>query len=97
MTKTAEHIKGIKNKIAKLEKDFKRGVPKYFGFTIDISYGGNRHHDIPRVEVGSIADEEQMSQMMYNIAIGSLKNSLKFWKETAEREIKELQESIEGL
>ena len=94
MKTTAQTIIEIKGKIKKLESDFKRGVPPYQGFTIDISYGGNNCPDIERVSIGSISDEKDVSDIFYNIVLTSLKNSLKFWENVAKREIEELYESL---
>ncbi len=94
MTDTAKQIREVKKKIAKLKNDFKRGVSPFFGFTIDISYGGNKHIDIERVCVGSVYNEENDSKKFYDFVLNSLENSLVFWEKTAKREIEELYDAL---
>jgi len=95
MEDTATHIRHLKDKIYKLEKDFKRGVPPFMGFTIDVFYGGNEEVDIPRFEIGSIAHEEKTGEIFYNLILSSLKASLDHWKNIARIEIESLTKSLE--
>lgn len=83
-------INRIKEQIDKLEKDFKRGVPLYHGFTLDVYYGGNTEIDLERICIGSISDDKNVSEIFYNLILNSLKNSLAFWKKSAEQELLEL-------
>lgn len=91
---TIDIIRETRKKIEKLEKDFKRGVPPYQGFTINIGYGGNKPEDIQRVCVGSISDDDNVSKIFYDMILNSLKKSLVYWEKVAEREIKELNECL---
>lgn len=90
MSNTATHIKDLRSKIEKLEKDFKRGVPPFQGFTIDLYYGGNKETDIERISIGTIASEKEIGQQFYDLVLLSLKNSLKFWEQSAAIELAEL-------
>ena len=94
MTNTTKHIIEIKEKISKLEKDFKYGVSKYSGFTINVSYGGNSEIDIDRFQVGTIAHDDEDGKIFYDFILKSLKGSLKFWEDVAKREIEELYNAL---
>lgn len=94
MTETATIIKNIKKKINKLKNDFKRGVPPYQGFTIDLYYGGNSSVDIERFEVGTISHDEGDGKLFYDFILKSLEQSLIYWEKVAKREIEELYESL---
>ena len=90
MNTTIKIVKRLRTKISKLESDFKRGIPPYQGFTIDISYGGNTGLDIERVCIGSVSDEEGMGEIFYKMVLDSLKNSLKYWEDVAKNELADL-------
>ncbi|MFW6243356.1 MAG: hypothetical protein ACOC2W_04285 [bacterium] len=94
MSNVPDQIRKVKKQIAKLEKTFKGGVPKYYGFTIDLCYGGNKEPDIERISLGGVAGEEQDSKQFYDLVLKSLKLNLKFWENEAKRQIKELQECL---
>jgi len=90
MNNTVEKIKELRVKINKLETTYKRGIPPFEGFTIDLCFGGNRHTDIERIGIGSISDTETAGKDFYNLILNSLKNSLQYWEKQAESELKEL-------
>lgn len=92
---TVEIITNLKESIRKLKNDFKRGIPPYQGFTLDISYGGNKEPDIRRVSVGSISHPEGDGKIFYDLVLNSLILSLEYWKGVAKREIEELYKSLE--
>lgn len=94
MNDYVKKIETIRSQIKKLENDFKRGMPPYQGFTIDICYGGNEEPDFKRVTIGSISDDEKVSEAFYKMVLTSLKNSLSFWEKSAERELIELQKCL---
>jgi hypothetical protein len=95
MNSTPTIIKDLKKKISKFERDFKRGVPPYQGFTIDISYGGNKENDIERVTIGSVYHVKEMGETFYNLVLDCMKQSLEQWKKTAQSEIQDLYKCLE--
>ena len=94
MNQTAQYIVSIKEKIQKLEKSYGKGVHKGTSFTVTLFYGGNKEADINRAVVGSIYDDENAGQQLYDLIMRGLKAELKFWEEVAEREIKELNTAL---
>ena len=94
MNQTAQYIVSIKEKIQKLEKSYGKGVHKGASFTVTLFYGGNKEADISRAVVGSIYDDENAGQQLYDLIMRGLKAELKFWEEVAEREIKELNTAL---
>lgn len=94
MTNIVKQIRETKKKINKLEKDFKRGVPPYHGFNIDLCYGGNKEPDIEKISIGGIACEKETSKIFYDLVLNSLKLNLKFWENEAKKEIEELQKCL---
>jgi hypothetical protein len=49
MIESAKQLKKYKEILKKLEKDFPKQRVGYTGFTIDVSYGGNKEADLKRV------------------------------------------------
>lgn len=94
MNDYVKKINRIRSQIKKLESDFKRGIPPYLGFTIDISYGGNSENDLERIIIGSISDDEDISKKFYEMVLNSLNKSLSFWEKAGEQELIELQKCL---
>lgn len=94
MNTTANYIKEIKNKIQKLEKSYGKGVHKGTSFTVSLFYGGNKEVDLNRCIIGSMYDDENAGQQLYDLIMRGLKAELKFWEQQAEKEIKELNEAL---
>lgn len=97
MVESVKHINLIKSKIDKLEKQFKRGIGDYAGFTLDVYYEGNREVDVSRVTIGGVANGEGTAKLFYNLVLENLKNSLKFWKGQAEKDLLELTLALKEL
>jgi hypothetical protein len=94
MNDYVKNINIVRSQIKKLESDFKRGIPPYFGFTIDISYGGNSENDLERITIGSVSDDEDISKRFYEMVLNSLNKSLSFWEKAGEQELIELQKCL---
>lgn len=104
MSNCVKHIKQIQSNIAKLKGrclDRKGNFVFVDGFTIDIHYGGNEEADIKNVCIGSIADylqkDENTAKALYELMIKSLENDLKFWLDSARRDMLELQEVLNNI
>lgn len=95
-TNTPMRIYKLKEQIKELEKRYKRGVHPADCFTIDICYGGNKETALDRVVIGGVSHDDDTSVLFYNLVLKSLKQSLKFWEDTAKSEIKELYASLEN-
>lgn len=96
MIKSAEQLILYKKVLAKLKKNFPKGETNWTGFTISIAYGGNKQFepDLERICLGGIATEKPVGDDFLKLLIKSTEDQIKFWEDTVQRDIKELQNSL---
>lgn len=79
---------------SKLTKNFPKGRTEWLGFTIDISYGGNKHHDISRLSLGGVAGDKEVGDAFLALITKAVEDNIAFWQGFVEKDIKELEESL---
>lgn len=94
MINSAEQLKKYKTILATLKKRYPKEKTNWEGFTIDISYGGNKEPDIKRVCIGSIASEKEVGDEFLKLLIKTTEDQIDFWQKSVLRDIKELEESL---
>ena len=94
MIESAKQLTKYKNILKKLKKSFPKGKTNWQGFTIDISYGGNKDIDIKRVCLGGIASEKELGDEFLNLLIKSTEDNITFWQKSVVRDLQELENSL---
>ena len=95
MLNSSKNLTKYKQIKKKLEKCYPKGSAGYTGFTISVSMGGNKEPDFNRIELGGVACREGMSNEFLKLLIESVDNNIEFWEKCVERDIKELQQTLE--
>lgn len=94
MVNTAEQLVKYKAIKEKLTKNFPKGKTEWLGFTIDISYGGNKEPDIERFCLGGIAGEKEVGDAFLALLLKSADDNIAFWEDCVKRDMKELEASL---
>lgn len=89
MNSTATTLDKAKKDLAKLNKNFPKGKT-YMGFTIDISYGGNKTPDHTRISLGGVASRQDLSSDFLALIKEAMEDNVKFWGNECIKELEEL-------
>lgn len=93
MIESAKQLRKYKTILAKLNKTFPKGRTNQ-GFTIDISYGGNREPDIKRLGLGGVASDPSLGNEFLEIVFQSTKDNIEFWQKMVLHDIRTLEDSL---
>lgn len=94
MIESAKQLRKYKEILKKLKKTFPKGTTNWQGFTLDISYGGNKEADIKRLSLGGVASGNTLGDDFLKMIIQSTEDNITFWQKAVLRDIKELEESL---
>lgn len=98
MTNSATQLDKVNKQIAALRKQFERkgkiNIHGFESFTIDISYGGNKHVNVGRVSIGSVSNDEGEAREFYKLVMRQLEGSRKFWIDSCNRDKEELEKIL---
>lgn len=94
MINSAQQLKKYKAILAKLNKRYPKGKTNWEGFTIDISYGGNKEANISRVCLGGVASDAKVGDEFLGILIKSTEDQIDFWQKAVIQDMRELEDSL---
>lgn len=93
MIESAKQLKKYKEILKKLEKDFPKQRVGYTGFTIDVSYGGNKEADLKRVIISKSVDDSSAQELL-DIVVKSVRVQIDFWERAVLQDIKNLEKAL---
>lgn len=94
---SANNLIKYKKILKQLNKTFPKGQTNWMGFTIDVSYGGNKTPDIERLSLGGVASEKELGDQFLKLLLRSTKNNIVFWEKAVQKDIKDLQRALNYL
>jgi len=93
MIESANQLIKYKKLLKKLEKDFPKQRVEYTGFTIDVSYGGNKEADLKRIIISKSLDDSSAQELL-DIVVKSVRVQIDFWERVVLQDIKNLEKAL---
>ena len=94
MIHSAKQLLKYKQIKESLKKQFPKGKAGYTGFTIDVSYGGNKEVNLKRINLGGIASDLSVNQEFLDMLTKVVEDNISFWENTVKLDIQQLENSL---